>query len=69
MTRMRGAVRYREAAREIVPLLAAIDDRVDHAVSVEKLGRVGTFGQFLTDDLLRHARTSESDQGAGFGER
>src|ERR671921_213567 len=57
-----------ETRGEILPLLAAVDDRVDHTVSVEKLGRVRAFGQFLTDDLLGHARTREANQRPGFGE-
>jgi hypothetical protein len=58
----------RETLRQIIPLLAAIDDRVDHPMSKEKLRRVGPFGQFATDDLLCHAGTREANQGAGFGE-
>ena len=39
-----GRGQNRETPGEIIPLLAAIDDRVDHTVSVKKLGRVGAFG-------------------------
>ena len=58
----------RETPGEIIPLLAAIDDRVNHTVSVEKLSCVGPFGQFLADDLLRHARTREANQRSRFGQ-
>jgi hypothetical protein len=58
----------RQAAGQEIALLSAIDDRVHHAVSIEKLSGVGAFWQFPADDLLSHARTSEADQGAGFGE-
>src|SRR4051812_5198144 len=57
-----------ETSGEIFPLRAAIDNCVDHAVSVEKLGRVRSFKQFLTDDLLRYARTREADQSPRFGQ-
>ena len=57
-----------ETPHQIIPLLPAIDDRVDHAVSQEKFRRVGPFGQFSTDDLLRHAGTREANQGARFGQ-
>jgi hypothetical protein len=53
---------------EIIPLLTPIDYCVNHAVSIKELGRVGSFGKFLTDDLFRYAGTREAYESAGFRE-
>jgi hypothetical protein len=58
----------RKTPGQIIPLLTPIDYCVNHAVSVKKLGSMGSLWKLLTDDLLRYTGPREADQGARFRE-
>jgi len=48
--------------------LAAIDDHIDKAVILHKLGALESLRQVLADGLLDDTRTGKTDKGAGLGD-
>ena len=67
VTTARGQKDAQEAL-QVGAHFAAIDDRVNHAVSQEKFGRMRALRQLGANDLLRHARAGKADQGARLGD-
>src|SRR4051812_4369849 len=57
-----------QRTRNVVLHLLAFDHRIEEALFEQELTPLKSFGQFLADRLLNHARAGEADECAGFGD-